>query len=121
MGAKAQWEKVEGCSVDQCGPGEPQKNLAENNYSQARRRVTPRLCSKHPGSHAADHILHFILKTVGHKRNVNLRGVGNPGSENPAYFSVLDKDVSLTCVCQKGSLQVSPGNWPQFLPTPLSP
>lgn len=65
---------------------EPQKNVMESDYSQARKAVTPRLHSKHSGRHAADHILHFILKAMGQKRNVNFKGFGNPRPKNQAYF-----------------------------------
>lgn len=68
---------------------EPQKNL------MARRRVTSRLCLKHPGSHAAGHILHFNLKLMGHKWNVNFKGVGSPCPENQIYFCLLDRDMSV--------------------------
>lgn len=83
-GAKAQREKVEGCLGDWCGPREPQKS-GDGGWSFTSTEDSDSEVM-HPGSYAADHILPFILKAIGYKRNMNFKGVGNPGPENPEYF-----------------------------------
>lgn len=57
--------------------------------------MTTRLRSKHAESHAADPVLHFILKATGHKRNVNFKRVGNPCPENLDNFFLSLKTKTL--------------------------
>lgn len=76
-GVKARREKAEGWLGHQCGQGN--QSGWRVIIHKARKGATPRLSSKCVGSHAADYIWHFILKVLGHKRNVNYKTVGNHG------------------------------------------
>lgn len=71
-GVKAQRDKVEGWLGNQSNPSGWGMII-----HRARRIGTPRGCSKHAGSPAADSILVFIDEALGHKRKVNYKRVGN--------------------------------------------
>ena len=79
---------------------------------KARRGVTPRLHSKHTRKHDADHILHFILKAMGHKRNANFKGVGNPCPENQAYFFL---SLRQSCLSNSSWPGGDPVRWAQVI------